>query len=219
MTVNPDSAAGSFEYQGQTYYFCSTHCLDKFREDPEKFLNKLSEPKASQPVGIRHESKPTKTPVEQTYTCPMHPEVRQDKPGSCPKCGMALEPLNVTLPKQKIEYTCPMHPQIARDAPGNCPIRGMALEPRTVSLTEEENPELVDGHQMALGNQALVDDLQIDAGALASKAESLRADGQTVMFVIVDGKIAGLIGVAIRLRKLPSKRLSSFTRKAFALLW
>jgi Cu+-exporting ATPase len=55
---------------------------------------------------------------------------------------MALEPLGVAPPKEKIEYTCPMHPQIARDGPGNCPICGMALEPRTVVLLEEENHEL-----------------------------------------------------------------------------
>ena len=54
----------------------------------------------------------------------------------------------------------------------------------------------VDGHQVALGNQALVSELQIDAGPLAANAESLRGDGQTVMFVIIDGKVAGLIGVA-----------------------
>ncbi|HYN23455.1 MAG TPA: heavy metal translocating P-type ATPase, partial [Pyrinomonadaceae bacterium] len=74
----------------------------------------------------------------------MHPEVRQDKPGSCPMCGMALEPITVTAPQQKIEYTCPMHPEIIRDVPGNCPICGMALEPRTATLTEEENHELKD---------------------------------------------------------------------------
>ena len=74
----------------------------------------------------------------------MHPEVRSDKPGSCPKCGMALEPVRIAPPKQKVEYTCPMHPEIVRDVPGNCPICGMALEPRTVSLDEEENHELVD---------------------------------------------------------------------------
>ena len=92
---------------------------------------------------IQHESKAA-APAAQTYTCPMHPEVRRDKPGSCPKCGMALEPLTVAAPKQKIEYTCPMHPEIVRDAPGNCPICGMALEPRTVTLAEEENHELKD---------------------------------------------------------------------------
>ncbi len=76
-----------------------------------------------------------------TFTCPMHPEVRMEKPGSCPKCGMALEPvLSVSNPT---EYTCPMHPEIVRDQPGNCPICGMALEPRDVSAGSA-NPELAD---------------------------------------------------------------------------
>src|SRR5512144_244819 len=78
------------------------------------------------------------------WTCPMHPEIRQAGPGSCPKCGMALEPVEPLPVSSKTEWTCPMHPEIVRDAPGSCPICGMALEPRTVSLEEEENPELVD---------------------------------------------------------------------------
>jgi len=147
MTVDPNAAAGFYEHAGKVYYFCSKQCLHKFVEDPERFLNKAAEPMASQPIGIQREPKPTAAPaatVAQTYTCPMHPEVRQDKPGSCPKCGMALEPVTVTAPQQKTEYTCPMHPQIVRNAPGSCPICGMALEPRTVILTEEENHELKD---------------------------------------------------------------------------
>jgi Cu+-exporting ATPase len=131
MTVNPGSAAGSYEYNGKTYYFCSTHCLQNFQAGPEAFLNQPSEPEAT-------------SLTAQTYTCPMHPLVRQDKPGACPKCGMALEPAIFTPPREKIEYTCPMHPQIVRDQPGNCPICGMALEPRTISLEDEKNPELVD---------------------------------------------------------------------------
>ena len=145
MTVNPEDAAGSYDYNGRTYYFCSTHCVQKFREDPELFLNKSTAPMASSPVTIQHESRATATaPTGQTYTCPMHPEVRQDKTGSCPKCGMGLEPTTVTAPQQRIEYTCPMHPEIVRDGPGNCPICGMALEPRTITLAEEENHELKD---------------------------------------------------------------------------
>ena len=142
MTVSPDTAAGFHEHNGETYYFCSTHCLTKFREDPERFINKSSEVTTAQ--AIKHEPQSAPAQVVQTYTCPMHPEVMQEKPGSCPKCGMALEPVSVTPPQQTIEYTCPMHPQIVRDAPDNCPICGMALEPRTVSLSEEDNPELVD---------------------------------------------------------------------------
>ena len=77
------------------------------------------------------------------YVCPMCPEVRQGAPGSCPKCGMALEK-ETPGPSTRTEYTCPMHPEIVRDEPGNCPTCGMALEPRTVSVDDEENPELAD---------------------------------------------------------------------------
>ena len=144
MTVDPKSAAGTAEYKDRHYYFCSTHCLHKFNADPGQFLNKPTEPMVTQLVGIGRESKSAPGPKAQAYTCPMHPEVHQDKPGSCPKCGMALEPVTVTAPQQKIEYTCPMHPEIVRDAPGNCPICGMALEPRTITLADEENHELKD---------------------------------------------------------------------------
>src|SRR5712692_7776169 len=78
------------------------------------------------------------------YTCPMHPEVREVGPGSCPVCGMALEPVIPSGGTSKTEYTCPMHPKIVRDAPGSCPLCGMALEPRTVTLEDEENLELRD---------------------------------------------------------------------------
>ena len=77
------------------------------------------------------------------YTCPMHPEIRQVDPGSCPKCGMALEPMGVPVVATKTEYTCPMHPEIVQDHPGNCPKCGMALEPRTVEV-EEDTTELDD---------------------------------------------------------------------------
>ena len=86
MTVDPNKAAGSYEYKGKTYYFCSTHCLHRFREDPEDFLHK-----SALPI-VRIESKPG-----QKYTCPMHPEIVRDAPGSCPICGMALEPVTVSL--------------------------------------------------------------------------------------------------------------------------
>jgi Cu+-exporting ATPase len=80
--------------------------------------------------------------MEREYTCPMDPEIRQKGPGACPKCGMALEPVDAA-PLTKTEWTCPMHPEIIREGPGVCPICGMALEPRTVTI-EETNPELVD---------------------------------------------------------------------------
>lgn len=78
-----------------------------------------------------------------TYTCPMHPEVRQQAPGACPKCGMTLEPMGMPAPAMKSEYTCPMHPEVVQNHPGTCPKCGMTLEPRTVA-TEDDDAELRD---------------------------------------------------------------------------
>lgn len=83
MTVDPPSAAGSLIHLGKTYYFCSTHCVSKFQANPEQFLKPSSATTA-------HSDAPA---VTGRYTCPMHPEIVQDGPGTCPKCGMALEPM------------------------------------------------------------------------------------------------------------------------------
>jgi P-type Cu+ transporter len=130
MTISPDDAVGHVDYKGQTYYFCSQSCIEQFRATPEAFF-------ADGPS-----TPATAADMEREYTCPMDPEVRQKGPGACPKCGMALEPVDVG-PVTKTEWTCPMHPEIVRDAPGACPICGMALEPRVVTI-EESNPELDD---------------------------------------------------------------------------
>ncbi len=133
MTVKPDSPH-KHSFNGVDYYFCCAGCLEKFSENPQKYL---APPK---PVSAAHSA--SLATVE--HTCPMHPEVTKTGPGSCPKCGMALEPVAVQMPEERIEWICPMHPEIVQDSPGNCPICGMALEPKTISLAEEENPELVD---------------------------------------------------------------------------
>ncbi|MBI4166354.1 MAG: heavy metal translocating P-type ATPase [Acidobacteria bacterium] len=142
MTVDPAKAAGTHEYHGQLYYFCAPSCLEKFRQDPEHYLK--PQPQLVS-IGIGpappHKPKPEKTG---DFTCPMHPEVRQEGPGACPDCGMGLEPYIAAAPKTKTEYTCPMHPEVAKAEPGACPICGMALEPRTVTLEEEKNPDLED---------------------------------------------------------------------------
>ena len=132
MTVDPHKAAGTEVYNGVTYAFCSPHCLEKFRADPAQYVAPAHETHGGAPV------------AGTVYTCPMHPEVRQDRPGACPHCGMALEPVMTAVPGTQTTYVCPMHPEIVRSEPGTCPICGMALEPRTVSLEEEANPELVD---------------------------------------------------------------------------
>jgi Cu+-exporting ATPase len=87
MTVTKDSSH-QYSYKGETYYFCSGRCRERFSAEPEKFLNKSDEPAASQDQNA-------------WYICPMHPEVRQKGPGSCPKCGMALEPEAPSLEEEE----------------------------------------------------------------------------------------------------------------------
>lgn len=99
MTVDHKSRAGSFEHRGKTYYFCSTHCLQKFREAPERFLNKSAEATSVQPPAIQPLS-PAVRAQKTEYTCPMHPEIVRDQPGNCPICGMALEPRTITLAEE-----------------------------------------------------------------------------------------------------------------------
>ncbi len=133
MDVEPDTAAGSYEYKGTTYYFCCEPCLERFRSSPEEFLSpSKAAPQAAEAL------------AGADYTCPMDPEVHQSKPGACPKCGMALEATTISAPQTKTQYVCPMHPEVVQDEPGACPKCGMALEPRTVTLEEEANPEYKD---------------------------------------------------------------------------
>ena len=85
MTVDTTTAEHKFELGEGTYYFCSARCLEKFKANPDAYLNPTDDrPVVSAPAGT-------------IWTCPMHPEIRRDGPGSCPICGMALEPLEPSL--------------------------------------------------------------------------------------------------------------------------
>ncbi len=79
MTVDPHTTPHRHSYHGRPYYFCSASCVKKFAADPEKYIG-------------AEESKPALVAAGAIYTCPMHPQIRQVGPGSCPICGMALEP-------------------------------------------------------------------------------------------------------------------------------
>jgi P-type Cu+ transporter len=118
MTVDPARAAAHVEHAGKTYYFCCAGCAGKFRAEPAKYLNAIA-PAARERQGSlvqfsrahnaaatpaladsheeMHEARPiaAKTASRNAYVCPMDPEVHEDYPGACPKCGMALEPRTV----------------------------------------------------------------------------------------------------------------------------
>ncbi len=133
MQVEEKSAASRHEHDGVFYYFCSTHCEERFKESPEKYLAEI-------PLTPRQ----SPTDPGAIFTCPMDPEVRQHGPGPCPKCGMALEPMELDFVAPRIAYTCPMHPEVLQSEPGTCPKCGMALEARTATAVEQPNPELED---------------------------------------------------------------------------
>ena len=151
MSVS-ESSPHRHEHGGTAYFFCSAHCVQKFAAEPEKYLKKPSQVD-TKPAHDHHYGAGSGHGVP--HICPMCPEVRQMGPGSCPKCGMALEPETPMLPGTKVEYICPMHPEVVSDEPGSCPKCGMALEPRTITLEEAENPELVDMRRRFWGSLAL----------------------------------------------------------------
>ncbi|MDE2177767.1 MAG: heavy metal translocating P-type ATPase [Xanthomonadaceae bacterium] len=85
MRVDPATAKHRSEHVGATYFFCNPRCKEKFDADPAKYLRPAEA------------AAPAAAPAGTIWTCPMHPEIRRDHPGSCPKCGMALEPLLPSL--------------------------------------------------------------------------------------------------------------------------
>jgi Cu+-exporting ATPase len=105
MKIDPAKSPHRAEHGGKTYYFCSASCREKFVRDPEAWLRKAAEraaqtasaPPAKAPPPPPSPPSPSPQPPQvAVYTCPMHPEIVRDRPGSCPICGMALEPRTVT---------------------------------------------------------------------------------------------------------------------------
>jgi len=194
MTVDEKTALRA-ERGGETFYFCSEHCREKFlsQSAPATSDGDCCGGAKAKPSGASgdccggksehadHGSHEHKHAAEEhsccggkasagththahhdhshhghdhaavtpsaaaKYFCPMCPGVEADKPGDCPKCGMALERNPAWKPTAKTIYTCPMHPEIEQDHPGDCPKCGMALEPKTVAAesdVEEDNFEL-----------------------------------------------------------------------------
>jgi P-type Cu+ transporter len=132
MTVN-EATGRSVQLDNQTFYFCCEGCR-------QKFLARRQETNSQHQAHDHHDkTAPGKQPALGKYFCPMCEGIESNKPGSCPKCGMALEPAHPSAFRQAVIYTCPMHPEIEQDRPGACPKCGMDLEPKTVGPKPEED--------------------------------------------------------------------------------
>ncbi|MEQ8949324.1 heavy metal-binding domain-containing protein, partial [Parvibaculum sp.] len=111
MKVDPAATSHTHEHGGETFHFCSAGCERKFAAEPEKYLAARDGEKGACCHGHHghdHGQKPPAPAAPENekgtkYTCPMHPEIVQDGPGSCPICGMALEPMSVSREKPENE--------------------------------------------------------------------------------------------------------------------
>ena len=141
MTVDPAKAAGSFEHDGTTYYFCGKGCLAKFSADPQKFLSGHREPMhhpAPQVIslgGLKKKSTGDSSPASAHRASAWQAQRPAPSPQP-PEAG--------GQPPTGSEWVCPMDPEVVSDRPGACPKCGMALEPRVPDLSDKPNPELVD---------------------------------------------------------------------------
>lgn len=172
MTVDPTTAAGQYEYQGVTYYFCAASCLETFTADPEQALR----PKGSGLISLGKKSSiqmmPPSPPTEGVQVDPVcgmavHPEsaagssvhegrtyyfcstgclakFRQDPAAFLIPPAQRIARPTAVPSGSNVEYICPMDPEVVSTEPGACPICGMALEPKIVTLEERPNPELLD---------------------------------------------------------------------------
>ena len=131
-----DDSMPPVEHEGKHHSCCSNDLSSMIISDPDPFLHQ-------QRQNTQDHNHAGLAGAAGFYVCPMNPEVQQQGPGSCPKCGMALEPMGLVPVATRTEYTCPMHPEVLQDHPGSCLKCGMALEARTVEV-EEDNAELMD---------------------------------------------------------------------------
>lgn len=204
MSVVPETAAGKYEHKGETFYFCSTGCLNKFKQNAASFLEMKKEEKQT----------PASEAVE--YTCPMHPEILQIGSGSCPKCGMALEPKVFTL----TDAPDPEYSDMAVLDFSRVDDSGFRAE-QNVESARVENFESVTGKgivgsvngvKILLGNVKLMTENDVDFPA-NGKADEFRAEGQTVMFVAAGGEPAGLVGVADTIKESAKAAIDDLRRR------
>ncbi len=141
-----ESSPHQAEKNGETFYFCSAGCREKFlnQDQPEKKEEEKEESSCchTDDDGKGESKKPSRKKTTKKFICPMCEGVESDEPGDCPKCGMSLEPASPQRAATKTIYTCPMHPEVEQEGPGSCPKCGMDLEPKDVRAEEEDDGEL-----------------------------------------------------------------------------
>ena len=186
MTVDEATALHA-ERDGMTSYFCSEHCRKQFlsQSAPIERNGACCGGKGDHDAHGSHGHAAVTPSAAAKYFCPMCEGVVSDKPGDCPKCGMALErnPTWVAPAAGKALYTCPMHPEVQQDHPGDCPKCGMALELQTVTASpdDEENAELRDMTKRFWIGAALT--LPVFALAMAHLIPALWADSHASRWI------------------------------------
>jgi len=187
MTVRAESPH-RHAHAGRTYRFCGDGCRAKFAAAPQHYLDAGAGARPGCGHGAGAPGRGDAPAPDQPWYCPMCAGVGSDAPGSCPKCGMALE--RTAPPAGTVQYTCPMHPQVRRDAPGECPICGMALEPVSAGAGEaEDNPELAAMSRRFWISAALALPLLVLAMGTDMAPDTVRrwlapASGQRVQFLL-----------------------------------
>jgi Cu+-exporting ATPase len=141
MPVNPQTARWRAEHAGKTYYFCSARCAERFQKEPEKFLH------AAAPAGMKPQvphawpeltrsisEDKSATAKRVRYTCPMHPQVIQFGPGTCPICGMALEPMDISAEAEADPEYESMRKRLSVSAVLSVPILLLSMFSETLGL-------------------------------------------------------------------------------------
>jgi len=150
MMVDPQQAAGKAEHAGKTYYFCSLRCKERFEKEPEKFLA------APGTGGMEQVHAPTQaaSPQNIRYTCPMHPEIVQIGPGSCPICGMALEPMDIVAGEQADPEYDSMRKRLWVSAALSLPL--LVLSTAGDALGLRIDPSLKNGIELLLASPVVI---------------------------------------------------------------
>jgi len=150
MMVEPQKSAGKAEHDGKTYYFCSPRCKERFEKEPEKFLA------APGTAGMEqvHAPTPGASPQNIRYTCPMHPEIVQIGPGSCPICGMALEPMDIVAGEQADPEYDYMRKRLWVSAALSLPVLVLSMAGDALGL--RINPALKNGIELLLASPVVI---------------------------------------------------------------